>query len=145
MSELAASHADAAVLFVTHPNPQAGVTAERLLAAAPGVYLCPPLEYVEFVDVMRRAHLILTDSGGVQEEAPSLGRPVLVLREKTERPEGLAAGVAKLVGTDRARIVAEASRLLNDDSAHEAMRSAANPYGDGQAARRIAEFLAASL
>ena len=102
-----------------------------------------PPDYAPFVKLQQKAHLILTDSGGVQEEAPSLGKPVLVLRETTERPEGVAAGTAKLVGTDRTRIVAEASRLLADPAAYAAMAHAVSPYGDGQASARIADALEA--
>ena len=114
-----------------------------LLDGHPRVRLIEPQEYVPFVKLEQKATIILTDSGGVQEEAPSLGKPVLVLRETTERPEGVAAGTAKLVGTDTDRIVSEAARLLSDASAYAAQSRAVSPYGDGQAARRIAEALAA--
>jgi UDP-N-acetylglucosamine 2-epimerase (non-hydrolysing) len=101
------------------------------------VHLIEPLSYLPFVSLMHRATMILTDSGGVQEEAPSLGKPVLVMRETTERPEAVADGTVKLVGTDRARIVGEISRLLKDRSAYDAMSRAVNPYGDGHATPRI--------
>ena len=103
--------------------------------------LVDPLSYLDFVHLMARSYLILTDSGGVQEEAPSLKRPVLVLREVTERPEGVAAGVAKIVGTDSARIQAAVDELLHSRAAYAAMVGSANPYGDGQAARKIVEAI----
>jgi UDP-N-acetylglucosamine 2-epimerase (non-hydrolysing) len=117
----------------------------ELLGAAPNVLLTAPLDYLPFIDLMRRAYLILTDSGGMQEEAPSLGVPVLVMRDTTERPEAIAAGAAALVGTSRAAIVTAASRLLADGAAHARMRAAHNPFGDGAAAGRIAAHLEASL
>jgi UDP-N-acetylglucosamine 2-epimerase (non-hydrolysing) len=109
------------------------------------VVLTEPLDYLPFVALLRRAELILTDSGGIQEEAPSLGKPVLVLRETTERPEGVLCGVSRLVGTDVDRIVGEAEALLGDRVAYEAMARRENPYGDGRAAPRIAEVLARDL
>jgi len=112
-----------------------------LLGDHPRVELGQPLEYREFVEEMNRAHVILTDSGGIQEEAPSLGKPVLVMRETTERPEGIDAGTARLVGTDEERIYAETSRLLSDADAYEDMARARNPYGDGRAAERILSVL----
>jgi UDP-N-acetylglucosamine 2-epimerase (non-hydrolysing) len=107
----------------------------------PRVHLIAPVDYVEFVHLMARSHLILTDSGGVQEEAPSLGKPVLVLRETTERPEGVEAGTAVVVGTDRNRIVETASRLLSSDDAYQRMANAVSPYGDGRASERIVAAL----
>ena len=101
-----------------------------------------PLSYVPFIDLLRRACLLITDSGGIQEEAPSLGKPVLVLREKTERPEAVEAGTVKLVGTDEGRIVAEAARLLDDPAEYARMTRLHNPYGDGHASERIADILA---
>lgn len=133
---------DVHVVYPVHLNPRVDRSARAILGGKPRVTLLPPLDYLAFLDVMRRAYLVLTDSGGVQEEAPSLGKPVLVLRDVTERPEGVAAGVARLVGTDRRRIVGEVSRLLTDRREYEAMRAARNPYGDGHAAERIAEALA---
>jgi UDP-N-acetylglucosamine 2-epimerase (non-hydrolysing) len=112
-----------------------------LLGAHPNIHLVEPLAYVPFVDLMRRAYLLITDSGGIQEEAPSLGKPVLVLREKTERPEAVEAGTVKLVGTDEERIVAEATHLLDDPVEYTRMTRVHNPYGDGQASRRIAKVL----
>jgi UDP-N-acetylglucosamine 2-epimerase (non-hydrolysing) len=113
------------------------------LANYPNLLLVEPLDYVSFVDLMRRAYLILTDSGGIQEEAPSLAKPVLVLREKTERPEGVHANIANLVGTDPARIVREAELLLNDPVGYESRSRPQNPYGDGRASFRIADAIQA--
>ena len=113
----------------------------RILGDTPGVHLLEPLDYLPFVHLMTEADLILTDSGGIQEEAPSLGKPVLVMRDTTERPEAAAAGTVRLVGTDRARIVSEATALLDDDDAYAAMARAHNPYGDGSAAARIAGII----
>src|SRR6185369_206579 len=126
-------------VHVTHPNPNVG-PAVRRNEGLPNVTLVEPLDYLELVRLMRRARLILTDSGGIQEEAPTFGKPVLVLREKTERPEGVEAGLAKLVGTDEELIVAEGSALLSDSGARRRM-AGINPYGDGRAAARIAAVL----
>ena len=128
---------DAHVVFQLHPNPRVRDVVCAELSDAPRVTLIEPQEYVPWVTLMRRAALILTDSGGIQEEAPALGKPVLVLRETTERPEGIDAGTALLVGTQEDAIVAAARRLLHDPSAYAAMARAVNPYGDGRAARRI--------
>lgn len=124
-----------------HRNPTVRDTLRPVLDNHPSVQLIEPPDYAPFVKLQQKATLILTDSGGVQEEAPSLGKPVLVLRETTERPEGVAAGTAKLVGTDEEKIVTEASNLLTDKDAYAAMARAASPYGDGQAATRIADAL----
>lgn len=139
--ELAGRFPDLQFVLPVHPNPEVKQTVERLLCDLPGMYLIPPVDYVEFVHLMNRAYLILTDSGGVQEEAPSLGKPVLVLREVTERPEGVAAGTAVVVGTDQARIVGVASQLLTSRDAYQRMANAVNPYGDGQAGGRIVKAL----
>ena len=139
--ELAGRFPDLQFVLPVHPNPEVKQTVERLLCDLPGMHLIPPVDYVEFVHLMNRAYLMLTDSGGVQEEAPSLGKPVLVLREVTERPEGVAAGTAVVVGTDRARIVSVASELLTSRAAYERMANAVNPYGDGQASGRIVKAL----
>ena len=133
---------DTVAVVPWHLNPLVREALTPSLAGHPRVNLIEPQDYVPFVKLMQKAALILTDSGGVQEEAPSLGKPVLVLRETTERPEGVAAGTAKLVGTDTELIVAEASRLLSDPGAYAAMARAVSPYGDGGAARRIADALA---
>jgi UDP-N-acetylglucosamine 2-epimerase (non-hydrolysing) len=111
------------------------------LNGIPNVHLIEPLSYVPFVDLMRRAHLLLTDSGGIQEEAPSLGKPVLVMREKTERPEAVAAGTARLVGTDPDRILTECALLLDNPAEYERRSRIHNPYGDGQASIRIRDLL----
>lgn len=134
---------DLEFVLPVHPNPSVKGTVERMLEGMPDLHLIEPVDYLEFVHLMARATLILTDSGGVQEEAPSLGKPVLVLRDVTERPEGVAAGVAALVGTNRARIVETASALLADRARYDRMARAANPYGDGRAGERIADILAA--
>ena len=114
---------------------------QRYLSKHPHVCLIEPLSYVPFVDLMRRAYLLVTDSGGIQEEGPSLGKPILVLREKTERPEAVKAGTVKLVGTDEDRIVREASVLLDDRAAYDQMARVHNPYGDGRASARIASLI----
>lgn len=140
LKELAARR-DVELVYPVHLNPNVQEPVNRILKAVPHVSLLPPLDYLPLVHLMKRATLILTDSGGIQEEAPAFGVPVLVMREVTERPEGVEAGTLKLVGTDTRRIVAEASRLLDDRSAHVAMAKAVNPFGDGHAAQRIAEAL----
>jgi UDP-N-acetylglucosamine 2-epimerase (non-hydrolysing) len=134
---------DAYIVFPVHRNPKAREPVQRLLADLPNVTLTEPLDYLPLVHLLKRATLVLTDSGGIQEEAPSLGKPVLVLRETTERPEGVAAGVARVVGTDRAEIVRQTRRLLDNQGDYDAMASAANPYGDGRASERIVEALLA--
>lgn len=133
---------DVQVVYPVHLNPSVQEPVSRILGEACNVHLIPPQDYLPFVYLMTRAYLILTDSGGVQEEAPSLGKPVLVMRETTERPEALAAGTVRLVGTDPVLIVAEATRLLDEPAAYEDMARAHNPYGDGTAARRIAALIA---
>jgi UDP-N-acetylglucosamine 2-epimerase (non-hydrolysing) len=132
---------DVEIVYPVHPNPNVRQTVNRHLAGQPNIRLLDPMDYVPFVDLMRRAYLLLTDSGGIQEEAPSLGKPVLVLREKTERPEAVSAGTARLVGTDERQIVAEAERLLDDPAAYYCMARRHNPYGDGRASERIAKAL----
>ncbi|MFI5460944.1 MAG: non-hydrolyzing UDP-N-acetylglucosamine 2-epimerase [Isosphaerales bacterium] len=128
---------DVEFLWPVHPNPSIKPVVEQAMADRPRVRLCAPLAYGPFVSAMKRATLILTDSGGVQEEAPALGKPVLVLREESERPEAISFGVAKLVGHDPDAIVFEAGRLLEDSNAYRAMARGVSPYGDGQASRRI--------
>ena len=137
-----AARPDVAVIFPVHLNPAVRQVMERELAGLDNVALIEPLDYPHFTRLIGIATLILTDSGGVQEEAPALGTPVLVMRATTERPEGVAAGTARLVGTDADRIVAEAERLLDDPAAHAAMARAHNPFGDGRSAARIVELLA---
>ncbi len=136
---------DIEVVYPVHPNPNVSVMAHELLGNHPRIQLCEPLDYASFVEAQKRAYLILTDSGGVQEEAPAIGKPVLVMRSETERPEAVDEGVVRLVGTDEARIVAEASYLLDDPAAYRAMARGVSPYGDGKAARRIVEVLAAAI
>ncbi|WP_460830465.1 non-hydrolyzing UDP-N-acetylglucosamine 2-epimerase [Lysobacter humi (ex Lee et al. 2017)] len=136
-----ASRPDVQVVYPVHLNPNVQGPVNSLLADVPGIHLIAPQDYLPFVHLMDRAELILTDSGGVQEEAPSLGKPVLVMRETTERPEAVEAGTVRLVGTDRARIVGETGRLLDDPAAYAEMSRAHNPYGDGRAARRIADAI----
>ena len=137
-----AAQGDARIVYPVHLNPNVQDPVNRILGDAPGVHLIAPQDYLPFVWLMRRAHLIITDSGGVQEEAPSLGKPVLVMRDTTERPEAVAAGTVRLVGTDAGRIRTEALHLLADPAAHAAMARALNPYGDGHASDRIAAALA---
>ena len=137
-----AARDDVAVIFPVHPNPHVRGAMEPILGGLSNVALIDPLDYPHFVRLLAASDLVLTDSGGVQEEAPSLGKPVLVMRETTERPEGIQAGTARLVGTDRNRIVAEIFSLLDDKDAYDAMARAHNPFGDGHAAERIAEIVA---
>lgn len=125
------------VVYPVHLNPQVQEPVCRLLADAENVHLIEPLEYLPFIYLMKCSHLILTDSGGIQEEAPSLGKPVLVMRDTTERPEAVAAGTVRLVGTDHNRIVSETLALLQDEASYQRMAFAHNPYGDGAACRRI--------
>lgn len=132
---------DIAVVFSVHRNPAVRRLAEDTLGGHPRAHLIEPPDYAPFIRLMARAYLILSDSGGVQEEAPSLGTPVLVLREVTERPEGIHAGTVELVGTSRERIASRAGRLLADPSAREEMAQARNPYGDGRAAARIVDAM----
>jgi UDP-N-acetylglucosamine 2-epimerase (non-hydrolysing) len=139
-----AARPDVAVIFPVHPNPNVRPVMEALLGALPNVAMIEPLDYPHFVRLLDMCELVLTDSGGVQEEAPSLGKPVLVMRETTERPEGVAAGTARLVGTDRTTIVRSVVDLLDDEEAYAAMSRAHNPFGDGHASERIAKIIAAS-
>ena len=136
-----AGRGDVQIVYPVHRNPNVLGPAHQWLGNRENIHLLEPLPYVPFVDLMRRAHFLITDSGGIQEEAPSLGKPVLVLRNKTERPEAVEAGTVKLVGTDEERIVAEAARLLDDRNEYRRMTRVHNPYGDGQACRRIADLL----
>ena len=128
---------DVHVVYPVHPNPSVQTIVRERLGSHPNITLTEPLDYVSFVDLMRRAYLILTDSGGIQEEGPSLGKPVLVLREKTERPEAVEAGTVKLVGTDTGRIVRETLNLLDCPDEYQRMSRIHNPYGDGHASERI--------
>lgn len=137
-----AARSDVAVIFPVHLNPNVRAVMEGELAGLDNVALIEPLDYPHFARLIAISHLMLTDSGGVQEEAPALGKPVLVMRETTERPEGVAAGTARLVGTDPDTIVAETERLLDDEAAYAAMARAHNPFGDGKSAQRICGLLA---
>jgi UDP-N-acetylglucosamine 2-epimerase (non-hydrolysing) len=141
LRHLVVAHADIEVLWPVHPNPSVAGLAHEQLGGLARIHLVEPLAYPEFVQAMKRSYFILTDSGGVQEEAPALGRPVLVVREETERPEGAEAGVAKIIGTRTQSIVAESERLLVDKGAYEAMAQAQSPYGDGRAAARIVDLI----
>ena len=141
LREVADANPDVELLYPVHPNPKVRRAVEALLTGHPRIHLVDPLSYLQFVHLQKRAYLVLTDSGGIQEEAPSLGTPVLVMRETTERPEAVEAGVLKLVGTARETIVAEVGRLLSDPAAYARMASAANPFGDGHAAARIVAHL----
>lgn len=134
---------DVAIIYPLHPNPNVTAVMRSALGGMDNIALLGPLAYPDFVAMMEASDVLLTDSGGIQEEAPSLGKPVLVMRETTERPEGIAAGTARLIGTQSDMIVAETSRLLDDPDAYAAMARAHNPYGDGEAARRIAEIVCA--
>lgn len=138
-----AARGDVEIVYPMHLNPNVREPVQRLLGGVPHITLLPPLDYLPLVHLMKLARIILTDSGGIQEEAPAFGVPVLVLREVTERPEGVAAGTLKLVGTDTRRIVHEATRLLDDPAAHAEMARASNPFGDGHAAERIVEAVVA--
>jgi UDP-N-acetylglucosamine 2-epimerase (non-hydrolysing) len=140
-----AERPDVQLVYPVHRNPNVLGPAHTQLDGHSNVVLLDPLPYVAFVDLMRRSWMILTDSGGIQEEAPSLGKPVLLLREKTERPEAVAAGTVKLVGTDERKIVAEAARLLDDAPEYARMTRVHNPYGDGTACEQIAQVLAAAM
>lgn len=134
---IAAEFPDVDIVYPVHLNPQVQEPVKRLLGDTPNIHLIEPQEYLPFVYLMNRAHIVLTDSGGVQEEAPSLGKPVLVMRDTTERPEAIEAGTVKLVGTDTELIVREVTRLLTDDEEYARMSYAHNPYGDGAASERI--------
>ena len=138
---LAERNPDVQFLYPVHPNPNVKGPAQEHLAHCPNIVLCEPLNYASFVAAMKRAYFIISDSGGVQEEAPALGKPVLVLREETERPEAVQAGVVRLVGCDTEKIVQEAQNLLDNESAYGAMARGVSPYGDGRGAERIVEFL----
>lgn len=141
LSRLASRFPDHRILYPVHLNPNVKDVVHARLAGRDNVVLLPPVSYRLFVRLMSTCRIVLTDSGGVQEEAPSLGKPVLVMRENTERPEGVAAGTVKLVGTDADRIVSEVSRLLQDPVEYSAMAARVNPYGDGQASERIVQAI----
>jgi UDP-N-acetylglucosamine 2-epimerase (non-hydrolysing) len=139
--ELAMRQKDVEIVYPVHLNPNVREPVEKILSNIDNVHLIEPLAYEEFVHLMSKAYLLLTDSGGIQEEAPALAKPVLVMRENTERPEAVEAGTARLVGTDRAEIIACTEELLTDTGAYERMAAATNPYGDGRASENIVNFL----
>jgi len=144
LKEIALKFPRSQLVYPVHLNPNVRRPVYELLEGLDNIHLIEPLEYEPFVHLMAKCHLILTDSGGIQEEAPSLNKPVLIMRDTTERPEALAAGTAKLVGTDLDSIVNEASLLMNDWNAYRAMSSPSNPFGDGEASRRIVDALQGS-
>jgi UDP-N-acetylglucosamine 2-epimerase (non-hydrolysing) len=141
LRDLVERNPDLSIVYPVHLNPNVQAPVTRILGGCPRIYLLPPVEYPQFVDLLQHCDLVLTDSGGIQEEAPSLGKPVLVMRETTERMEGVEAGTARLVGTSRQRIISETETLLNDTNAYKTMSTAHNPYGDGKASERIAAYL----
>ena len=141
LATIAAVNPDVRILYPVHPNPNVRAVAFDVLGNIPNIRLCEPMDYVAFVGVMNACHFVLSDSGGVQEEAPALGKPVLVLRERTERPEAVKEKVVKLIGTSYESIVSESQRLLDDPRLYEEMSKGAFPYGDGHAAERIVEVI----
>ncbi len=141
LAGILAKYPDTYVLFPVHKNPKVREVVEEVLGANSRVHLIEPMDYEPFVNLMAKAYLILTDSGGIQEEAPSLGKPVLVVRDTTERPEAVAAGTVSLVGTNYEKVFAELNRLLTDEQAYKIMAMSINPYGDGRAAERIAGII----
>jgi len=141
LKELAARYTTVQFVYPVHLNPNVQQPVNAILADVPNVHLIAPLDYEPFVYLLKHSHLVLTDSGGIQEEAPSLGKPVLVMRDVTERPEAVAAGTVRLVGADRSRIVANVSELLENEASYAAMARAHNPYGDGKACARIVSIL----
>jgi len=145
LRQIAENNANVSLVYPVHLNPNVRAPVEKILREVKGIYLLEPLDYAQLVWLLGRSYLVLTDSGGIQEEAPSLGKPVLVMRKKTERPEGIQAGVARLVGTDEETINAETQRLLDDPIAYAHMAQATNPYGDGKTSKRIVEILKKSF
>lgn len=141
LARLARAHPEVLIVYPLHLNPNVQAPARRILGALENVHLEDPRDYLAFVALMDRCRFVITDSGGIQEEAPSLGKPVLVTREVTERPEAVEAGTVRVIGSDEDVVFAEAHRLLTDPAAHAAMATAVNPYGDGQASRRIVDIL----
>ncbi len=141
LKEIVETHPDVEIVFPVHKNPAVRRVVNEILGKMPRVHLIEPLQYEPFINLMQRCYLVLTDSGGMQEEAPSLGKPVLVLRNTTERPEAVDAGTVKLVGTDREVVLSVTKELLNNPDTYKSMAEAANPYGDGLAAKRIVDFI----
>lgn len=142
MKEVVDSHDDVEIIYPVHLSPRVQKVAQEVLSDDPRIHLINPLDVVDFHNLAKKSYFIMTDSGGVQEEAPSLGKPVLVLRDTTERPEGVAAGTLKLVGTEVDKVRAEMMRLLEDEKAYDKMANAKNPYGDGKASKRIMDAIA---
>ena len=142
LAQTAKAHPDCQILYPVHLNPNVQEPVKRILKDVNNVHLIEPQQYLPFVYLMNRAHIILTDSGGIQEEAPSLGKPVLVMRDTTERPEAVDAGTVRLVGTDIAKIISALNELLTNDESYKTMSRAHNPYGDGKACQRICDILA---
>jgi UDP-N-acetylglucosamine 2-epimerase (non-hydrolysing) len=143
MVDVTVKYPDVEIVYPVHPNPNVREAAKRVLEGKPRIHMIEPVRYEQLLFLMDRSEILLTDSGGIQEEGPSLHKPVLVMREVTERPEGIDAGVARLVGTDRGRIVDNVSELLDNPTAYAAMATGNNPYGDGTASRQIADILTA--
>jgi UDP-N-acetylglucosamine 2-epimerase (non-hydrolysing) len=141
LQRIALEHSDCQIIYPVHLNPNVQEPVNRLLKGIENIYLIEPQEYLPFIYLMMKSEIILTDSGGIQEEAPSLGKPVLVMRETTERPEAIEAGTVKLVGTDPELIFSEVTKLLSDKGAYQKMSMSHNPYGDGQASSRIIQFI----
>lgn len=141
IKKIAKTRPDVEIIYPVHPNPNVKVPAYRILGMTPNIHLLPPVRYEVFCHLMKRAYLILTDSGGIQEEAPSLGKPVLVLRNTTERPEAVESGTARIVGTNENRIVRETLRLLRHGGSYHAMSQARNPFGNGRASARMRRFI----
>ena len=141
LKTLANNNPDIDIVYPVHLNPNVQKPVKEILSDTSNVYLIDPLQYESFIYLMNKSHFIITDSGGVQEEAPSLGKPVLVMRDTTERPEAVEAGTVKLVGTNPESIINEAQKLLDNQNEYERMSKAHNPYGDGKACERIVEFL----
>lgn len=142
VTRLLAMYPELQVVYPVHPNPNVQNMAYEMLGGEPRVHLLQPMEYATLVSTLKHATLVLTDSGGIQEEAPALGKPVLVLRDETERPEAIHAGVAKLVGTDEEKIVAETAKLLDNSDLYNSMAKSISPYGDGKASQRIVDYIA---
>ncbi len=141
LKKIAEDNIDVNIVYPLHLNPNVQKPVRELLSSTSNIHLIEPLEYESFIYLMSKAYLLITDSGGIQEEAPSLGKPVLLLRDTTERPEAVEAGTVKLVGTDTEKIVKEAQRLLDDKKEYDKMSKAHNPYGDGKASERIVEYI----
>ena len=145
LKTIATNNPDVDIVYPVHLNPNVQKPVKEILSDTPNVYLIDPLQYESFIYMMNKSYFIITDSGGVQEEAPSLGKPVIVMRDTTERPEAVDAGTVKLVGTDKEMIIQEAQKLLDDKNEYEKMSQAHNPYGDGKACQKIVKFLKESL